>query len=216
MRPGSRHFGAGLAHIRPLLPQHGRRPADARQGRQYLRLWRAHAPVFDQPSPHRRAGAAADAVHSRIDRSADRGKLERRLRSLGDRPAILRLPARAAGYLLRLRLLGQWRGTSRMGGELLASLALGMDNAWTRSPLCGGPVESSRPSRSATSARSWCATRSGAKRRRRTAAAGLCLSMLGCRGLPPLPARRTRALGVENHLMNIHRLGPTTQSPTGI
>ena len=38
-----RHFGAGLAHIRPLLPQHGRRPADARQGRQYIRLWRAHA-----------------------------------------------------------------------------------------------------------------------------------------------------------------------------
>ena len=34
---------------------------------------------------------------------------------------------------------GNGVGPSRMGGELLASLALGMDNEWTRSPLCGGP-----------------------------------------------------------------------------
>jgi glycine/D-amino acid oxidase-like deaminating enzyme len=29
---------------------------------------------------------------------------------------------------------------SRMGGEILASLALGLDNAWTRSPLVHGPL----------------------------------------------------------------------------
>ena len=73
-------------------------------------------PVFDQPSPLRpMTGAAADAVHSRIDRRAHRGQLERRFRSLGDRPAILRLPARASGYVLRLRLLGQWRGSKPHG-----------------------------------------------------------------------------------------------------
>jgi putative aminophosphonate oxidoreductase len=34
---------------------------------------------------------------------------------------------------------GNGVGPSRMGGELLSSLALGLDNAWTRSPLAGGP-----------------------------------------------------------------------------
>ena len=34
---------------------------------------------------------------------------------------------------------GNGIGPSRMGGEILASLALRLDNAWTRSPLCAGP-----------------------------------------------------------------------------
>lgn len=34
---------------------------------------------------------------------------------------------------------GNGLGPTRMGGEVLSSLALGLDNAWTRSPLVRGP-----------------------------------------------------------------------------
>ena len=97
-------------------------------------------PVFDQPSPHRQELAQrltqfipeltgvpiAASWNGASDRSVTGLPFFGCLRG---RPDIFY----GFGYS------GNGVGPSRMGGELLASLALGMDNAWTRSPLCGGP-----------------------------------------------------------------------------
>lgn len=98
------------------------------------------ARVFDQPSPYREL-------------------LARRLR--GFMPALQTVPIAASWNgasdrsVTGLPFFGQLRGRpdvfygfgysgngvapSRMGGEILASLALGLDDAWTRSPLVQGP-----------------------------------------------------------------------------
>jgi putative aminophosphonate oxidoreductase len=97
-------------------------------------------PVFDAPSPYREAltGAlrrfmpelAATPIAASWNGASDRsvtglpffGRLH-------DRPDVFY----GFGYS------GNGVAPSRMGGELLASLALGLDNEWTRSPLVRGP-----------------------------------------------------------------------------
>ena len=51
---------------------------------------------------------------------------------------------------------GNGVGPAYMGGQILSSLVLGLDNAWTRSPIVRGPLGHFRRSRSAMSARTSC------------------------------------------------------------
>jgi putative aminophosphonate oxidoreductase len=98
-------------------------------------------PVFEQPSPYRDdlaerlqrfipelAGVPiAASWNGASDRSVTGLPFFGRLR---DRPDVFY----GFGYS------GNGVGPSRMGGEILSSLALGLDNAWTRSPLVRGPL----------------------------------------------------------------------------
>lgn len=98
-------------------------------------------PVFDEPSPYRESLAArlrgfmpqlervpvAASWNGASDRSVTGLPFFGPLR---DRPDVFY----GFGYS------GNGVAPSRMGGEILASLALGLDNAWTRSPLARGPL----------------------------------------------------------------------------
>ncbi|MBC5768165.1 FAD-dependent oxidoreductase [Ramlibacter albus] len=98
-------------------------------------------PVFDQPSPYRDDLAArvkrfipelsdvplAASWNGASDRSVTGLPFFGRLRN---RPNVFY----GFGYS------GNGVAPSRMGGEILSSLALGIDNEWTRSPLVRGPL----------------------------------------------------------------------------
>ena len=97
-------------------------------------------PLFDEPSPYRGALAAQlgrfmPEMASTAIAASWNGPSDRSVTGL---PFFGQLPGRpdvhyGFGYS------GNGVGPSRMGGEILASLALGADNAWTRSPLVTGP-----------------------------------------------------------------------------
>lgn len=97
-------------------------------------------PLFDQPTPYRAqlAGAlrgfipelSATPIAASWNGASDR--------SVTGLPFFGRLRGRA-DIFYGFGYSGNGVGPSRMGGELLASLALGLDNAWTRSPLVRGP-----------------------------------------------------------------------------
>ena len=97
-------------------------------------------PVFDQPSPHRQELAQRltqfipELTGVPIAASWN-GASDRSVTGLPFFGCLRGQPDIFYGF----GYSGNGVGPSRMGGELLASLALGMDNAWTRSPLCGGP-----------------------------------------------------------------------------
>lgn len=97
-------------------------------------------PVFEQPSPYR------DALAERVRRfmPALRGTAMAASwngasdRSVTGLPFFGRLQGRPDVFY-GFGYSGNGVAPSRMGGELLASLALGLDNEWTASPLARGP-----------------------------------------------------------------------------
>lgn len=98
------------------------------------------APVFDQPSPYRKQlaarlaqffpGLAGVPIAASWNGASDR--------SVTGLPFFGRLRGRP-DIVYGLGYSGNGVGPSRIGGELLSSLVLGLDNEWTRSPLCAGP-----------------------------------------------------------------------------
>jgi putative aminophosphonate oxidoreductase len=97
-------------------------------------------PVFDQPSPYRddltrRLHGFMPGLHDTPIAASWNGASDRSVTGLPffgrlhDRPDVFY----GFGYS------GNGVAPSRMGGEMLASLALGIDNEWTRSPLARGP-----------------------------------------------------------------------------
>ncbi|WP_176058276.1 FAD-dependent oxidoreductase [Paraburkholderia sp. BCC1876] len=97
-------------------------------------------PVFDQPSPYRAAltddlGRFFPALAAVPITASWNGPSDRSATGL---PFFGRLDGRhdvfyGFGYS------GNGVGPSYMGGEILSSLVLGLDNAWTRSPIVRGP-----------------------------------------------------------------------------
>ena len=87
---------------------------------------------------------------------------------------------------------GNGVGPAYMGGQILSSLVLGLDNAWTRSPIVRGPLGHFRRSRSAMSARTSCAMRSAARSARRTRTGRRRPSTRGSRNSRARPGRPTR------------------------
>ena len=97
-------------------------------------------PVFEQPSPYR-----ADLTERvrRFMPELGRTAIAASWNGASDR-SVTGLPffgtLRGHGNVFYgFGYSGNGVGPSRMGGELLASLALGLDNEWTRSPLVSGP-----------------------------------------------------------------------------
>jgi putative aminophosphonate oxidoreductase len=96
--------------------------------------------VFDQPSPYRadlarRLHAFMPGLRGTPIAASWNGASDRSVTGL---PFFGRLHGRP-NVFYGFGYSGNGVAPSRMGGELLASLALGLDNAWTRSPLAGGP-----------------------------------------------------------------------------
>lgn len=97
-------------------------------------------PVFDAPSPYR--DQLAERVQHFMPELAGT-PLSASWNGASDR-SVTGLPffGRLRGHpdvFYGFGYSGNGVGPSRMGGELLASLALGLDNPWTRSPLVTGP-----------------------------------------------------------------------------
>jgi putative aminophosphonate oxidoreductase len=97
-------------------------------------------PVFDAPSPYRDALAAAlkafvPELASTPVAASWNGPSDRSVTGL---PFFGWLPDRP-GVCYGFGYSGNGVGPTRMGGEILADLALGRDSAWTRSALVGGP-----------------------------------------------------------------------------
>jgi putative aminophosphonate oxidoreductase len=98
-------------------------------------------PVFDGPSPYRELLAeqlrrfmpqlAGTPIAASWNGASDR--------SVTGLPFFGRLRGRPDVFY-GLGYSGNGVAPSRMGGEILASLALGLDNDWTRSPLVRGPL----------------------------------------------------------------------------
>jgi putative aminophosphonate oxidoreductase len=96
--------------------------------------------VFDEPSPYRnqladRLRAFMPALAATPIAASWNGASDRSVTGL---PFFGRLRGRPDVFY-GFGYSGNGVGPSRMGGELLSSLAMGMDNAWTRSPLVRGP-----------------------------------------------------------------------------
>jgi glycine/D-amino acid oxidase-like deaminating enzyme len=97
-------------------------------------------PVFDRPSPYRDALAASlrrfmpELAATPIAASWN-GASDRSVTGLPFFGALRGRPDVFYGF----GYSGNGVAPSRMGGELLAALALGLDKAWTRSPLARGP-----------------------------------------------------------------------------
>jgi putative aminophosphonate oxidoreductase len=97
-------------------------------------------PVFDEPSPYRddlaervrdfMPGLQGTAIAASWNGASDR--------SVTGLPFFGRLQGRRDVFY-GFGYSGNGVAPSRMGGELLASLALGLDNEWTASPLARGP-----------------------------------------------------------------------------
>jgi putative aminophosphonate oxidoreductase len=97
-------------------------------------------PVFDQPSPYRadlarRLQGFMPGLRDTPIAASWNGASDRSVTGL---PFFGRLHGRP-NVFYGFGYSGNGVAPSRMGGEMLASLALGLDNAWTRSPLAGGP-----------------------------------------------------------------------------
>ncbi len=97
-------------------------------------------PVFDAPSPYRTALTEAlraflPALAAVPIAASWNGPSDRSVTGL---PFFGALPGHA-NVFYGFGYSGNGVGPSRMGGEVLASLALGLDNVWTRSPLVQGP-----------------------------------------------------------------------------
>lgn len=98
-------------------------------------------PVFDAPSPYRELLAQRvrhfmpELSNTPIAASWN-GASDRSVTGL---PFFGRLRGRRDVFY-GFGYSGNGVAPSRMGGEILASLALGLDNAWTRSPLVHGPL----------------------------------------------------------------------------
>jgi len=97
-------------------------------------------PVYDQPSPY--AGALARALREFFPSLATtpiaaswNGPSDRSVSGL---PFFDRLPG-SGRVFYGLGYSGNGVGPTHMGGRILASLALGLDNDWTQSPLTHGP-----------------------------------------------------------------------------
>ncbi len=97
-------------------------------------------PVFNQPSPYR--DELTGRLHRFIPELADtpiaaswNGASDRSVTGLPFFGCLRGRPDVFYGF----GYSGNGVGPSRMGGELLSSLALGLDNEWTRSPLVRGP-----------------------------------------------------------------------------
>lgn len=98
------------------------------------------APVFDQPSPYRNElagrlaqffpGLAQVPIAASWNGASDR--------SVTGLPFFGQLRGRP-DIVYGFGYSGNGVGPTRMGGEILSSLVLGLDNEWTRSPLCQGP-----------------------------------------------------------------------------
>ncbi|MBS0393202.1 MAG: FAD-dependent oxidoreductase [Proteobacteria bacterium] len=96
--------------------------------------------VFDGPSPYR--ASLSEALRAFLPELAAvpiaaswNGPSDRSVSGL---PFFGALPGHADVFY-GFGYSGNGVGPSRMGGEILSSLALGLDNAWTRSPLVHGP-----------------------------------------------------------------------------
>ena len=97
-------------------------------------------PVFDEPSPYREAlarqlGRFMPELASTGIAASWNGPSDRSVTGL---PFFGQLPGRPE-FHYGFGYSGNGVGPSRLGGEILASLALGLDNAWTSSPLVAGP-----------------------------------------------------------------------------
>jgi putative aminophosphonate oxidoreductase len=97
-------------------------------------------PVFDQPSPYRddltrRLHGFMPALRDTPIAASWNGASDRSVTGL---PFFGRLHGRPDVFY-GFGYSGNGVAPSRMGGEMLASLALGLDNEWTRSPLARGP-----------------------------------------------------------------------------
>lgn len=98
-------------------------------------------PVFDQPSPY--ASQLRQALHSFFPQLAQvpvsatwNGASDRSVTGL---PFFGRLNG-AGKIFYGFGYSGNGVAPSHMGGQILSSLLLGEDNAWTRSRLCAGPL----------------------------------------------------------------------------
>lgn len=97
-------------------------------------------PVFDQPSPYKAQlqnslGEFFPAFGNVPIAASWNGASDRSVTGL---PFFGRLHGHAHIFY-GLGFSGNGVGPTRMGGHILSSLALGLDNAWTRSPLVAGP-----------------------------------------------------------------------------
>jgi glycine/D-amino acid oxidase-like deaminating enzyme len=98
-------------------------------------------PVFNEPSPYAGALGASlrkfipELSHTPIAASWN-GPSDRSVTGL---PFFGALPGHTNVWY-GLGYSGNGVGPTRMGGEILASLALGLDNEWTRSGLTAGPL----------------------------------------------------------------------------
>ncbi len=98
-------------------------------------------PVFDQPSPYRPllreslGGFFPALAHVPLAASWN-GPSDRSVTGL---PFFGRLDGQG-NVFYGFGYSGSGVGPCHMGGQILASLALGQDNAWTRSPLVNGPL----------------------------------------------------------------------------
>jgi putative aminophosphonate oxidoreductase len=98
-------------------------------------------PVFDRPSPYRellveRVRSFMPALRDTPIAASWNGASDRSVTGL---PFFGRLRGRPDVFY-GFGYSGNGVAPSRMGGELLASLALGLDNEWTASPLVRGPL----------------------------------------------------------------------------
>ncbi|MDD0977623.1 FAD-dependent oxidoreductase [Pseudomonas fontis] len=98
-------------------------------------------PVFDQPSPYapllRRSLTEFFPALAEVDVAATwNGPSDRSVTGL---PFFGRLNGQA-NVFYGFGYSGSGVGPCHMGGQILASLVLGQDNAWTRSPLVNGPL----------------------------------------------------------------------------
>lgn len=98
-------------------------------------------PVFDQPSPY--ADQLRKALHRFFPQLAQvpvsatwNGASDRSVTGL---PFFGRLNG-AENIFYGFGYSGNGVAPSHMGGQILSSLLLGEDNAWTRSRLCAGPL----------------------------------------------------------------------------
>lgn len=98
-------------------------------------------PVFNQPSPYRDElaqrlkGFIPELANTPVAASWN-GASDRSVTGLPFFGCLRGRPDVFYGF----GYSGNGVGPSRMGGELLSSLALGLDNEWTRSPLIRGPL----------------------------------------------------------------------------
>ena len=139
-RPDERHRDLRLPAARQLLPHDARRTHRVRARRRSAdaaRSYRRRVLRRLATCGGHRGELPHDLPGSR--RRGDPEQLDGSDRPIARRPPVLRQPAGSARPPLRRRILGNGVGPAYLGGRILASLALGLDDEWTRSPLAQGP-----------------------------------------------------------------------------